>query len=93
MSIAAENRRPNTVTLSSGEQVPAFGMGTWHIGEQAGVRTEELATLRLGLDLGARLIVTAEMYGDGRSEGVGRRSNSRTPGAGGSDQQGPASVA
>jgi len=57
-----------TVTLPSGESVPAFGMGTWNIGDDRAARTEEIATLRLGLDLGARLIDTAEMYGDGRSE-------------------------
>ncbi len=43
-------------------------MGAWNIGDSAATRTEEIATLRLGLDLGARLIDTAEMYGDGRSE-------------------------
>ncbi|HUX27034.1 MAG TPA: aldo/keto reductase [Burkholderiales bacterium] len=57
-----------TVTLPSGECVPAFGMGTWNIGDDRAMRTEEIATLRLGLDLGARLIDTAEMYGDGRAE-------------------------
>ncbi len=57
-----------TVTLPSGESVPAFGMGTWNLGDDRAARTEEIATLRLGLDLGARLIDTAEMYGDGRSE-------------------------
>ena len=31
-------------------------------------RAEEIATLRAGLDAGATLIDTAEMYGDGRSE-------------------------
>ncbi len=36
--------------------------------EQAEARTEELATLRSGLDLGARLIDMAARYGDGRSE-------------------------
>ena len=56
------------VVLPSGEHVPALGVGTWHMGDQSGARTEELATLRLGLDLGARLIDTAEMYGDGRAE-------------------------
>ena len=56
------------VTLPSGERLPAFGMGTWHIGDDLATRGEELATLRLGLDLGARLIDTAEMYGDGRAE-------------------------
>ena len=57
-----------TVTLPSGERVPAFGLGTWNIGDDPGTRAEEIATLRLGLDRGARLIDTAEMYGDGRSE-------------------------
>lgn len=57
-----------TVALPSGASVPAFGMGTWYLGEQRAKRAEELATLRLGLDSGASLIDTAEMYGDGRSE-------------------------
>jgi diketogulonate reductase-like aldo/keto reductase len=58
----------HTVTLPSGETLPAYGMGTWHMGDDPGARAEELATLRLGLDLGATLIDTAEMYGDGRAE-------------------------
>jgi diketogulonate reductase-like aldo/keto reductase len=57
-----------TVRLPSGESVPAFGLGTWNIGDSRATRAEEIATLRLGLDLGATLIDTAEMYGDGRSE-------------------------
>lgn len=57
-----------TVALPSGERVPAFGLGTWNIGDDAATRAEEIATLRLGLDSGARLIDTAEMYGDGRAE-------------------------
>ncbi|MFH1605476.1 MAG: aldo/keto reductase, partial [Pseudomonadota bacterium] len=57
-----------TVQLPSGERVPAFGLGTWYIGDDRASRAEEIATLRLGLDLGARLIDTAEMYGDGRAE-------------------------
>lgn len=57
----------NTVTLPTGERVPALGLGTWQLGDPAN-RSEELATLRLGLDLGATLIDTAEMYGDGLSE-------------------------
>ena len=57
-----------TVTLPSGERVSAFGLGTWHLGDDAKTRTEEIATLRLGLDLGVTLIDTAEMYGEGRSE-------------------------
>lgn len=57
-----------TVALPSGERVPAFGLGTWHIGDDPAAHTEEVATLRLGLDLGARLMDTAEMYGEGRAE-------------------------
>ena len=56
------------VQLPSGEQVPAFGLGTWNIGDTPSQRAEEIATLRAGLDAGATLIDTAEMYGDGRSE-------------------------
>src|SRR5881394_1749288 len=57
-----------TVALPSGALVPAFGMGAWNIGDNRATRAEEIATLRLGLDSGATLIDTAEMYGDGRSE-------------------------
>src|SRR4051794_40002142 len=59
-----------TVLLPSGERVPALGQGTWHMGDHRGSREEELATLRLGLDLGATLIDTAEMYGDGAAESL-----------------------
>jgi aldehyde reductase len=57
-----------TVTLPSGATVPALGQGTWNMGEQRGARAEELAALRLGLDLGLTLIDTAEMYGEGAAE-------------------------
>jgi len=57
-----------TVTLPCGEQVPALGMGTWHMGDDSSAHEEEIATLQMGLDLGARLIDTAEMYGSGRAE-------------------------
>ena len=57
-----------TIALPSGERVPAYGQGTWNMGDDRTARAEELATLRLGLDRGATLIDTAEMYGDGRSE-------------------------
>lgn len=57
-----------TVTLPSGERVSAYGQGTWYMGENRETRAEEIATLRVGLDLGATLIDTAEMYGDGQSE-------------------------
>ena len=57
-----------TVKLPTGEQVPAFGLGTWRMGDEQASWKEELATLQLGLDLGATLIDTAEMYGDGLAE-------------------------
>ena len=58
----------NTVTLPGGETVPALGQGTWNMGDSSSTRAEEIAALRLGLDLGLTLIDTAEMYGEGRSE-------------------------
>ena len=70
-----------TVNLPSGSSIPALGQGTWHLGDQPAARAEEIATLRLGLELGLTLIDTAEMYGDGRSESLvgeaiaGRRSD------------------
>jgi diketogulonate reductase-like aldo/keto reductase len=57
-----------TIALTSGERVPALGQGTWNMGNQRATRGEEIATLQLGLDLGLRLIDTAEMYGEGNSE-------------------------
>lgn len=56
------------IALPDGETVPALGQGTWNLGDDASARSEEIATIRLGLDLGLTLIDTAEMYGDGRSE-------------------------
>ncbi len=57
-----------SVSLPSGETVPALGQGTWFMGEKPGSRPDELAALRAGLDLGMTLIDTAEMYGDGNAE-------------------------
>ena len=58
------------VQLPSGESIPALGMGTWHMGESRAARHDEVAALRLGLDLGMTLVDTAEMYADGRAEEV-----------------------
>ncbi len=57
-----------TVTLPGGETVSAIGQGTWFMGEQADRRQDEIAALRLGIELGATLVDTAEMYGDGETE-------------------------
>jgi diketogulonate reductase-like aldo/keto reductase len=58
------------VSLSSGEAVPQLGQGTWAMGESSRKRKEEVAALRLGLDLGMTLIDTAEMYANGIAEEV-----------------------
>jgi diketogulonate reductase-like aldo/keto reductase len=58
------------VTLPSGERVPAFGQGTWHMGEDRRRAAEEATALRLGIELGMTLIDTAEMYGNGRAEEI-----------------------
>src|ERR1700730_5610581 len=58
------------VTLPSGERVPAFGQGTWHMGEDRRRAAEEAAAVRLGIELGMTLIDTAEMYGNGRAEEI-----------------------
>lgn len=57
-----------TLPLPSGERIPALGQGTWHLGEDRERRAAEVASLRLGLDLGLALVDTAEMYGNGRTE-------------------------
>jgi len=58
------------VTLPGGERVPAFGQGTWHMGEDRRRAAEEAAAVRLGIELGMTLIDTAEMYGNGRAEEI-----------------------
>lgn len=55
------------VTLA-GVEVPAIGIGTWHMGEDPSQVQREINAIRSGLDAGARLIDTAEMYGSGKSE-------------------------
>ena len=58
------------VTLPNGERVPAFGQGTWHMGEDRRRAAEEAAALKLGIELELTLIDTAEMYGNGAAEEV-----------------------
>jgi diketogulonate reductase-like aldo/keto reductase len=54
----------NTIELPSGDTIPALGQGTAGLDEGA----QEIAALRLGLDLGMSLIDTSESYADGRAE-------------------------
>ena len=60
----------NRVTLPSGESIPSMGLGTWHMGERIGNPKTEVDALVRGLDLGAALIDTAEMYARGGAERV-----------------------
>jgi diketogulonate reductase-like aldo/keto reductase len=59
-----------TIILPDGEHVPILGQGTWRMGENKGEHKDEVAALRLGIELGMTLIDTAEMYGDGGAEKV-----------------------
>ena len=65
-------RKPamNTVTLPDGTRLPALGLGTWHLGESAASRAAEVAAVRLALELGYRVLDTAEMYAEGGAEEV-----------------------
>src|SRR5262245_27677588 len=57
-----------TVELPSGDRIPVLGQGTWCMAEERRRRDEEIAALRLGIDLGFTLIDTAEVYADGAAE-------------------------
>lgn len=58
------------VTFADGERLPAIGQGTWYMGEQPGNRPQEIAALQQGLELGLKVIDTAEMYAEGGAERV-----------------------
>lgn len=64
----AKSSPVRSTTLPSGAAVPILGQGTWHMAEDPRLRDQEVAALRLGLDLGLTLIDTAEMYADGGAE-------------------------
>ncbi len=59
-----------TISLPDGEHVPVLGQGTWRMGENTRAHKDEVAALRLGIELGMTLIDTAEMYGEGGAETV-----------------------
>ena len=56
------------VKLPSGNSMPAFGLGTWRMGEHTDLYQREIDVLRAAIDLGVSLIDTAEMYGEGGAE-------------------------
>lgn len=58
------------VRFADGSTWPALGLGTWRMGESARSRATEVAAVRLALEIGYRVIDTAEMYGEGGAEEV-----------------------
>ena len=67
MQPSAQTKIP-TVALPDGERIPALGIGTWNMAEKRSRRADEIAALRIAVDLGMTVIDTAEMYGGGAAE-------------------------
>ncbi len=59
-------RQPPTPALP----LPPLGLGTWRMGESRARRSAEVAAVRRAIEIGYRLIDTAEMYGEGGAEEV-----------------------
>jgi len=59
-----------SLELPTGGTMPVLGLGTWRMGETPGRRTAEVAAVRAALEIGYRLIDTAEMYGEGGADEV-----------------------
>lgn len=59
-----------TVTLPSGKNIPALGIGTWNMGDSRSSEAQEVASIRKAIELGMTVVDTAEMYADGHSEEV-----------------------
>lgn len=59
-----------TIQFHGESALPAIGQGTWYMGESAALRSQEVAALQAGLDLGLKVIDTAEMYAEGGAEEV-----------------------
>lgn len=56
------------IRLKSGLDMPAFGYGTWKMGENVANEADEIATIHQALERGVCHFDTAEMYGDGSTE-------------------------
>jgi len=59
-----------TLSLPDGSTLPTLGLGTWRMGESRSARAAEVAAVRNAIELGYRLIDSAEMYGEGGAEEV-----------------------
>lgn len=67
--MTASTSSPPLRTLN-GTSIPSLGLGTWRMGEHADAADAEIAAVRSALQMGYRLIDTAEMYGEGGAETV-----------------------
>lgn len=52
----------------AGQTIPAIGLGTWHMGDHLDSQDQEINALKTGIEAGATVLDTAEMYGNGNSE-------------------------
>jgi diketogulonate reductase-like aldo/keto reductase len=60
----------HTLDFPDGRAWPALVLGTWRLGESAAARATEVASVRRAIELGFRVVDTAEMYGEGGAETV-----------------------
>ncbi len=58
------------ISWPDGGRAATLGLGTWRFGESASSRAAEVAAVCAALELGVRLVDTAEMYGEGGAETV-----------------------
>lgn len=56
------------IVLKNNVSVPRVGMGAWCLGDNPSTYNRELEAIQTGLNAGIKVIDTAEMYGNGRSE-------------------------
>jgi diketogulonate reductase-like aldo/keto reductase len=64
------NTPQSAVRGPRGEGWPSLGLGTWRLGERTAHRVAEVRLLEDAIDIGYRVIDTAEMYGEGGAERV-----------------------
>ena len=58
----------HSISLPDSTTVPALGLGTWRMGESPRNIAPEVKAVRSALQMGYRLIDSAEMYGEGGAE-------------------------
>ncbi|ORX49966.1 Aldo/keto reductase [Piromyces finnis] len=59
-----------TIQLKDGSLIPKGGVGTWEMGEMEDEKDLEVESIYKSIELGIRLLDTAEMYGEGGAEKV-----------------------